>query len=64
LILDENPLLDIRNTLSLREVMKNGRLYDARTLDELWPRRRPLPPLWFWEDGPAASAPEGGSSLP
>ena len=64
LILDENPLLDIRNTLSLREVMKNGRLYDARTLDELWPRRRPLPPLWFWEDGPAASPPEGGSSLP
>src|SRR2546430_5741966 len=33
LILDKNPLLDIRNTLSLREVMKNGRLYDAQTLD-------------------------------
>ena len=47
LILGKNPLEDIKNTLSIEEVMKNGRLYDASTLDEVYPRKRPLPPLWF-----------------
>lgn len=47
LVLERNPLEDLANTLSLQWVMKNGRLYDAATLDELWPRQRPLPPLWF-----------------
>jgi Tol biopolymer transport system component len=42
LVLDSNPLDDIRNTVDLHFVMKNGRLYDARTLDESWPRQRPL----------------------
>ncbi len=37
IILDRNPLIDIKNTLSIRAVMKNGRLYDGDTLDELWP---------------------------
>jgi imidazolonepropionase-like amidohydrolase len=52
LILERNPLEDIRNTLSLRQVMKNGRLYDADTLNEVWPRERSLPALWFSEDRP------------
>ena len=47
IVLDGNPLDDIRNTLSIEDVMKNGRLYDANTLDEIWPRQRALPPLWF-----------------
>src|SRR5690606_41102249 len=34
-ILDRNPLENIRNTESLQMVMKNGRLYDADTLDEI-----------------------------
>ncbi len=51
-VLDADPLVDIRNTLSLAFVMKNGRLYDAGTLDELWPRQRTLPPLWFQGQGP------------
>ena len=51
-ILGENPLDDIRNTASIRQVMKNGRLYDAGTLDEVWPRQRTLPPQWFWNLGP------------
>jgi Tol biopolymer transport system component len=47
LVLDEDPLTDLRNTVSLTYVMKNGRLYDANTLDEVWPRQRPLPtPPW------------------
>ncbi|MGH7477378.1 MAG: amidohydrolase family protein [Longimicrobiales bacterium] len=47
LVLERDPLANIRNTNSLVYVMKNGRLYDAGSLDELYPRRRPLPPqLW------------------
>lgn len=44
LVLDANPLDDIRNTNTIRYVMKNGRLYDGDTLDEVWPRERPLEP--------------------
>jgi hypothetical protein len=44
LVLDEDPLADIRNSSALRYVMKNGRLYEADSLNEVWPRQRPLPP--------------------
>lgn len=37
LILSENPLEDIRNTNSLLNVIKNGKVYDANNLDEVWP---------------------------
>jgi Tol biopolymer transport system component len=39
-VLDANPLEDIRHTRSLRYVMKEGVLHDAKTLDQLWPSRR------------------------
>jgi Tol biopolymer transport system component len=42
LVLDGNPLDDIRNTNRIRWVMKNGRLYDGDTLDEIWPREKKL----------------------
>ncbi len=42
-VLDRDPRADIANTLSIRRVMKNGRLYDGDTLDEIWPRRRAFP---------------------
>ncbi len=51
-ILEKDPLQDIRNTLSIREVMKNGRLYEADSLDEIWPRQRALGPLWFRHEAP------------
>lgn len=44
LILGRNPLDDIRNTLSMQQVMKDGVLREAATLDETWPSRKPLPP--------------------
>ncbi len=43
IVLDANPLENIRNTNTIRYVMKNGRLYDGNTLDEISPRRRPAP---------------------
>ncbi len=39
-VLDSNPLIDIRNTNTVRYVMKNGRLYEGDTLDEIYPTRR------------------------
>jgi len=39
-IFERNPMEEIRNTLSLSSVMKNGRLYDSDTLDEVWPRKK------------------------
>ncbi len=43
LVLDQDPLANIRNTNTIKYVMKNGRLYDGDSLDELWPRQRALP---------------------
>lgn len=42
IILDADPLEDIRNTNRIHQVMKNGRLYDDETLNEVWPRQRRL----------------------
>jgi len=46
-ILEKNPLENIRNTNSVRYVMKNGRLYDASTLDQVWPLQKKLPEQWW-----------------
>ena len=42
-ILDKNPLENIRNTNTVYQVMKNGRLYDGNTLDEVYPTVRKAP---------------------
>jgi imidazolonepropionase-like amidohydrolase/Tol biopolymer transport system component len=52
LVLDENPLEDIRNTDSLRYVMKNGELFEAATLDQVWPEKKPLDDQFWWDDMP------------
>ena len=41
MILNADPLADIRNTTDIAFVMKGGVLYDADTLDEIWPQQRP-----------------------
>lgn len=40
LILDKNPLDDLRNTNTIDMVIKNGRVYDGSTLDEIWPEEK------------------------
>ncbi|WP_420462819.1 amidohydrolase family protein [Candidatus Palauibacter sp.] len=55
-ILDADPLEDIRNTNTIDRVMMNGRLYDGDTLDELWPRQRPAPHEPWRDTAPAVSA--------
>ena len=46
-ILDRDPVADIRNTQGIAAVMRGGRLYDGQTLDELYPDPHPLPAPWF-----------------
>ncbi|MHC9083911.1 amidohydrolase family protein [Luteimonas sp. RIT-PG2_3] len=48
-VLDGNPLDDIEHTAAIRYVMKDGRLYDANTLDEVWPNAVQAPRMW-WHD--------------
>ncbi|MGH7678465.1 MAG: amidohydrolase family protein [Gemmatimonadaceae bacterium] len=47
-ILDRNPLESIRNSNSVRMVVKNGRVYDGNTLAETYPRTTP-PPRFYWQ---------------
>ena len=50
-VLNQNPLDNIRNTMDIRYVMKGGVLYDDDTLDEIWPEQRPFGPYsWVDED--------------
>ena len=55
-ILDGNPLEDIRNSNTVDRVMMNGRLYDGATLDQLWPEQVTAGPFYWLREAP----PEGG----
>ena len=48
IVLDADPLADIRNSNSVSLVMVNGRLYDALTLDEIGNYDRPRS-KFYWE---------------
>ena len=48
IVLDDNPLEDIRHTNSVRYTMINGRLYDAYSMDEIGNYDRPREPF-YWE---------------
>jgi len=52
LILDRNPLDNLRNSDSINMVMKNGRLYEGDTLNEVWPRMRTAGPFPFQSPEP------------
>jgi imidazolonepropionase-like amidohydrolase len=51
LVLDKNPLERLENAREVRFTMLGGRLYDAATMDERWPRARKRPPLFFERAG-------------
>ena len=48
IVLDENPLTDIRNTETVSRTMVNGRLYDSVTMNEIGNHDRPRRPF-YWE---------------
>ncbi|MBK8233629.1 MAG: PD40 domain-containing protein [Candidatus Eisenbacteria bacterium] len=41
IVLNANPLDDIHNSESLRYVIKNGELFEAETMRQIWPETRP-----------------------
>jgi imidazolonepropionase-like amidohydrolase len=49
-VLDANPLENIRNTTSVRYTLANGRLYDDG-MNEVGLRERPRAPFWFEREG-------------
>lgn len=51
-ILDADPLDDLRNSDDVWRVMLNGRLRDAATLDEVWPRQLQVGPFYWNEEAP------------
>jgi hypothetical protein len=51
-IMDKNPLENIRNTNTISHVMKNGRLYDGNLLDEVHPLKRTLDTGAWKKDAP------------
>lgn len=46
IVLDDNPLDDIRNSEKIKYVMVNGRLYDTDSMNEIGNREKPR--LHFW----------------
>jgi len=55
-VLDKNPLENIRNTNTVRYVMKNGEMFEGDTLTEIWPVKKELPPFWWWNAAPVSMA--------
>ncbi len=57
IILDKNPLDDIKNTNTIRYVMKNGELFEGDTLNQVWPAQKPLGTQYWWNMGPKDNLP-------
>ena len=53
ILIEGKPLEEIRDSEKVRYTMANGRLYDARTLEQIAPERVPLP------EGPALDSVPG-----
>jgi imidazolonepropionase-like amidohydrolase/Tol biopolymer transport system component len=48
MVMDKNPLENLRNTETISYVMINGVLYDTKNMDEVYPQAKPRTPF-FWE---------------
>ena len=53
-IMNANPLDDIRNSDQLSHVVLNGRVYKADTLEEVTTGNKKLQPFW-WQTTPQGS---------
>jgi len=47
IVMDRNPLEDIRNSDSVRFTILNGRVYDSMTMNEIGPRKHERRPFYF-----------------
>ncbi len=57
IVLDKNPLEDLRNSTSVRYTMVNGRLFDAATMNEVGNTPRERAKFYFEREGGEAWAP-------
>ena len=51
-VLNSDPRQDLKNTADIHRVMMNGRMYDDDTMNEVWPRKKALPKLWYHDQAP------------
>ncbi len=51
-IMNNNPLTNLRNSNSIKYVMKNGRLYDANNLDQVYPEKKKAKPFPWQSPNP------------
>ena len=58
-VLDSNPLQNLRNSTAINRVIMNGRIRDGDTLDELWPRQQTVGPF-DWQKEVAIPTPAAG----
>ena len=56
-ILEANPLQSIEHSADIKYVMKGGEMYDAETMDQVWPQQSALPQQWWWHSGPPPRSP-------
>lgn len=54
LILNSNPLENIKHSEDISHVMFNGRLMEANTLNEVYPNQKTFPKLWWQDVAPKA----------
>lgn len=52
IVLDRDPLVNIRHTNTIRYVMKNGELYEGDTLKPIWPQALAAPVFWWQRELP------------
>lgn len=52
IVLNANPLDDIRNTNTILYVVKNGEVFSGDTLDQIWPMEKKFP-AFFWKQSDA-----------
>lgn len=51
-ILDSDPLENIRNTADISYILKNGYMYEAETLNEVFPNEKELGTFWWQNNEP------------
>lgn len=61
-VIDGNPLADIRQSDRIAQVMQNGRLYDAATMNQIAPVAKARKPLFF-EGADGKTMPIDGEAL-
>ncbi|MDX6710423.1 MAG: hypothetical protein QOH96_1439 [Blastocatellia bacterium] len=54
LVLDKDPLENIRNTNTIKYVMRNGEMFEGDTLNEVWPKEKKLEEMYWWDYAPKA----------